>query len=125
MTGADINNAFNAMGVFAGRSYQKIFQQEELDFLTRATYAALLLHSPWAEAKMMDIPGSTWRNRVESYAKRAKELAKQTSLPNLLLPLKLKPAGPASLDPWISENCTKQKPSKDSQVDKRIHPNGR
>ena len=113
------------MGVFAGRSYQKITQQEELDFSTRATFAALLLHSPWAEAKMMDIPGSTWRNRVESYAKRAKELAKQTSVPNLLLPLKLTTVGPASLDAWKSENCTKQKPSKDSQVDERIHPNGR
>ena len=86
------------MGVFAGRSYQKITQQEKPNFMTRATYAAVLLHSPWAAAKMMDIPGSTLRNRVENYAKYVKELAKQTSLPNLLLREKLKPAETAYLD---------------------------
>ena len=85
LTGADINNAFKAMGVFAGRSYQKITQQEKPDFMTRATYAAVLLHIPWAATKMMDITGSTLRNRMKSYVKKVKELAKQTSLPNLLL----------------------------------------
>ena len=114
LTDADISNAFGAMGVFAGRSYQKITQQEKPDFMPRATYAAVLLHSPWAAAKMMYIPGSTLRNRVESYATKVNELAKQTSLPNLLLRLKLTPAETAYLDAWMSENCTKQKPSKDS-----------
>ena len=125
LTSADKHNAFKAMGVFAGRSYQKITQQEKPDFMTRATYAAVLLHSPWAAAKMTDIPGWTLRNRVESYAKKVKELAKQTSLPNLSLRLKLTPAETAYLDAWMSENCTKHKPSKDSQVDERIHPNVR
>ena len=82
--------------------------------MTRATYAAVLLHSPWATAKMMVIRGLTLRNRVESYAKKVKEVPKQTLLPNLLLRLKLTPAETAYLDAWVSENCTKQKPSKDS-----------
>ena len=77
------------MGVFAGRSYQKVSQQERPDFMTRATYAAVLVHSPWAAAKLMDIPGLTLRNRVESYEKKIKEFAKQTSLPTVLLRLKL------------------------------------
>ena len=94
------------MGVFAGRSYQKITQQEKPHFKTRATYAAVLLHSPWAAAKMMDIPGSTLRNRVESYAKKVQELAKQTSLPNLLLRVKPTPAETAYPDSKMSENCT-------------------
>ena len=119
------NNAFKAMGVFAVRSYQKITQQEKPDFMTRATYAAVLLHSPLVAAKMMDIPGSTLRNRVASYSKKVKILTKQTSLPNHLLRLKLTLAETAHLDAWMSENCTKQKPSKDSQVDERIHLNGR
>ena len=98
LTGADNINAFKAMGVFAGRSYQKITQQEKPHFKTRATYAAVLLHSPWAAAKMMDIPGSTLRNRMESYAKKVQELAKQTSLPNLLLRVKPTPAETAYPD---------------------------
>ena len=125
LTGVDNNNASKAMGVFAGRSYQKITQQEKPDFMTRATYVVVLLHNPWAAAKMMDIPGSTLRNRVESYPKKVIEMAKQTSLPNLLLRLILTPAETAYLDASMSENCTKQKPSKDSQVDERIHPHGR
>ena len=63
LTGAGTNKAFKAMRVFAGRSYQKKSQQEKPGFMTRATYAAVPLHSPWAAAKIMDIPGSTLRNR--------------------------------------------------------------
>ena len=106
MTGFEINNMCRAMGRFAGLKYDRIEANDKPNYMTRATYAAVLVHRPWLVAQIMDIPRSTLRKRVKVFAKKVMDLAKQTTLANLMLRLRLTVNDTDYLASLISENAS-------------------
>ena len=106
MTGFEINNMYRAMGRFAGLKYDQIEANDKPNYMTRATYAAVLVDRPWLVAQIMDIPRSTLRKRVKVLAKKVMDLAKQTTLANLMLRLRLTVNDTDYLASLISENAS-------------------
>ena len=106
MTGFEINNMYRAMGRFAGLKYDQIEANDKPNYMTRATYAAVLVHLQLLVAQIMDIPRSTLRQRVKIFAKKVMDLAKQTTLANLMLRLRLTVTDTDYLASLISANAS-------------------
>ena len=87
MTGFENNKMCRAMGCFAGLEYDQIGANDKPNYMIRATYAALLVRRPCLVSQLMKIPKTTLRKKNKTFAKKVKDLAKQTT--NLIRRLRL------------------------------------
>ena len=92
------------MGRFAGLKYDQIEANGKPNYMIRALYAAVLVHRLGIVTQIMDIPKSPSRKSVRLFTKKVMDRAKQTTLANLMLRLRLTVTDTDYLTSLIPEN---------------------